>query len=253
VDPRRLAEIRDRLPSLSPSQIELVGRIIDALAVPPDFSVAEDSDFATEHFAVIFGDILKVHHLNSTEPFTKDKFEYALVAALSDTGHVAVMLERGNPGADVIIDGVSWSLKTQANAAIRADRIVISKFMELGRGKWETEEDLIGLRAAMFEHMEQYDRIFTLRCLKPRDPVSHIYELVEIPKTLLLLSKNFPCVMAHNSRQTPKPGRCQVQSDSGEKLFDLYFDGGTERKLQIQGLAKSACKVHAAWSFTTEI
>ncbi len=31
--------------------------------------------------------------------------------------------------------------------------------------------------------------------------------------------------------------------------FQLYFDGGTERKLQIKHLLKSLCVVHAEWKF----
>ena len=31
--------------------------------------------------------------------------------------------------------------------------------------------------------------------------------------------------------------------------FALYFDGGTERKLQVKDLQKSLCIVHGEWDF----
>lgn len=55
--------------------------------------------------------------------------------------------------------------------------------------------------------------------------------------------------MMHDSRQNPKPGYCHVTDAQGRTRFDLYFDGGTERKLQIKGLDKSLCRVHGTWSF----
>jgi len=56
--------------------------------------------------------------------------------------------------------------------------------------------------------------------------------------------------MKLKSVQNPKPGYCYVENDEGELLFQLYFDGGGEMKLQLQRLDKSECKVHATWEFT---
>ena len=114
--------------------------------------------------------------------------------------------------------------------------------MELGKGRSVDEADLEGLRDRMFEHMESYDRIFALRCLHPRDGPQHDYELVEIPKSYFLKRE---ISRASCSSQTPKPGDCTVTDDGGNLRFQLYFDGGTERKLQIRSLAKSECRVHA--------
>ena len=35
--------------------------------------------------------------------------------------------------------------------------------------------------------------------------------------------------------------------------YQLYFDGGTERKLQIKNLRKDLCTVHATWVFASEV
>lgn len=235
---------------LRDDQLELIEAQVRALVSPVSISLDANSDLIDEELAVHLGDVLKLHHVLSNEPFTKDKFEFALVAAAQRSGHVAEMAPRGNPGWDVTIDGARISLKTQADRNIKRDAIHISKFMELGKGRWEDENDLAGLRDRMFAHMEGYDRIVTLRCLQRDASNRHFeYEMVEIPKDLLLRANDAPLVMNHASRQNPKPGRCAVVDENGALLFELYFDGGTERKLQVQKVAKSACTVHASWEF----
>jgi type II restriction enzyme len=136
------------------------------------------------------------------------------------------------------------SLKTQADAGIRDELLHISKFMELGKGAWE----LPLLRDLFLDHMRSYERIFQFRCLV-QGPTSYLYELVEIPKSLLLEGANAHLVVQTESRQTPKPGYGNVFDLDGGLKFALYFDGGTERKLQIKSIRKSLCLVHATWRF----
>lgn len=113
-------------------------------------------------------------------------------------------------------------------------------------------EDLVGLRNQFFEHLESYDRILSLRCL-PRENPNWFYELVEIPKALLLEARNGELQMMYESTQSPKPGYCHVKEDSGEIKYQLYFDGGGERKLQIKNLKKKHCIVHATWEFISRM
>jgi len=190
---------------------------------------------------------MRVHHSFSAEPFSKDKFEYVLVTVLKLSGIRAELAPKGNPGHDATLNGVKVSLKTQANKGIAKNKLWISKFMELGKGDWnDVPADLIGLRDQFFRHMEGYDRILSLRALA-KSPNWH-YELVEIPKSLLAKARTGALEMKLDSKQRPKPGYCSVENKEG-KLFDLYFDGGTERKLQIKGLRKDACVIHASWKF----
>ena len=116
--------------------------------------------------------------------------------------------------------------------------------MELGKGRWVDESDLADLRDRMLAHMKGYDRILSLRHFDRPDQVGaeHFYELVEIPKSLLAQSSKGVIRMQHESKQNPKPGYCVVKDK-----FELYFDGGTERKLQVKNLMKSHCIVHANW------
>ena len=76
-------------------------------------------------------------------------------------------------------------------------------------------------------------------------------ELVEIPKSLLLTAQDQPMHYKLQSRQTPTPASCYVSDDQG-LAFELYFDGGTERKLQVRSLAKRNCIVHAHWDVTVK-
>ncbi len=198
------------------------------------------------------GDGLRLHHCFSKEPFSKDKFEYLMERAAGLCGIKAELAPKGNPGHDITIRNQRFSLKTQANKGLSRKAAHISKFMELGKGRWsDTEEDLIGLLEQFFAHMKSYDRILVLRTLS-KAPSKWEYELIEIPKTLLERAKYGQLVMEHKSSQLPKPGYCYVNDASGGLLFKLYFDGGGERKLQIKAINISKCIVHATWSFPSE-
>lgn len=244
----RIAEIAKAIEGLTEGQLSWVETVVQQFSRPYEFSRSESSDLITESVLHDFGDTLRIHHCFSNEAFSKDKFEYALCKVLNNCGIESELAPKGNPGHDITIAGVPVSLKTQANAAIKDDQIWVSKFMEMGKGDWVDESHLAGLRQRFFDHMESYDRIFTLRRLKMNGALWR-YELVEIPKSLLLEAANGQLVMMHNSKQNPKPGYCHVTDENGALKFDLYFDGGTERKLQIKSLDKSFCVVHGMWSF----
>lgn len=246
------SDLLQKLRDLTPNQLRLVESIQRVFSLPNEFERLEDSDIVSEEFLASFGDSLRLHHAISSESFTKDKFEFAIDQIMRQLGRKSELADRGNAGHDITIEGTRWSLKTQADRNIRVETLHVSKFMELGRGAWENESDLYGLRDQFIRHMESYERIFSLRQLsrsaKRVDLSEYQYELVEIPKTLLLQAHDRPCEMKHDSRQTPKPGTCSAY-DQDTLLFELYFDGGSERKLQIRKLNKVYCTVHATWTF----
>ena len=247
-DAEKLKTIAARLSGLSSGQLEFLDRILGQLGKPATFFRNPKSDLVSDCILAAFGDSLRIHHCLSAEPFTKDRFEFALEKACNDCKVKASRAARGNPGHDLTIKDVPFSLKTQADRGIKTGHIHISKFMELGRGEWSDKpKDLEGLRDRFFNHMKSYERILTLRRL-PEFGMEY-YELVEIPKALLLEAKNGEFEMMMTSRQMPKPGYCTVKDKNGGVKFQLYFDGGTERKLQIKSLDKSLCIVHATWKF----
>lgn len=249
MEQRRIQELIGHLGYLTEGQIFWIEKVTEQFQRPFLFTL-KDSDIFTEQFVQEFGDTLRIHHCFSNEAFTKDKFEYAMEQCFQMIGSSAQLATRGNPGHDITVQDQMFSLKTQADKNIKAYKIHISKFMELGTGAWgDDPNDLFELRDKFFIHLQSYDRIFTLRRIA-KEPQLH-YELVEIPKSLLLEAENGQFEMMINSKQSPKPGYCRVYDQAGIKKFELYFDGGTERKLQIKNLAKEYCVVHAEWRFET--
>ncbi len=240
-----VSSLAKALAALTPSQVELVSAVIRQFDLPHEFSRNEDSDFVTPAVLDRLGDALRIHHAFSRQALSKDRFEFALERSLSRAGIQAELVEnRTNRGHDITISGIPVSLKTQADSNIRVNSLHISKFMELGKGPWE----LPLLRDMFLTHMRSYERIFQFRCLLP-GPISHLYELVEIPKRLLMEGTNAQLVTQTRSRQTPQPGYGYVYDAEGKLKYALYFDGGTERKLQIKSIRKDLCIVHATWKF----
>lgn len=246
---KRVKQFMQSIRSLSNSQLYWLEKVLQILDSPHRFEISH-SDLFNEQALQNFGDAIRIHHSFSAEPLSKDRFEYVLANVLCRSGHKAKLAAKGNRGYDISIDGKRVSLKTQADRNIRKDRLWISKFMELGKGQWgDDPKDLVALRDLFLEHMKDYERILTLRALE-RGPHWY-YELVEIPKSILRIAANGRLEMKSDSKQYPKPGYCHVLSPKGEAIFQLYFDGGSERKLQIKHLLKSCCTVHATWQFVT--
>lgn len=236
------------IPKLSEYRLELVDNIVEVLKQPIQINISPDSNLFTHPIANDFGDILRLHHCFSREPFSKDKFEYALESVLTVSNVSACLARRGQRGFDITIKGEKVSLKTEASAKISAGFIHISKFMELGGGEWgENPDDLIGLREQFLSALSTFDRILMLRALRKGNP-DYIYELIEIPLDLLKECRIGELEMKLDSSQFPKPGYCWVTSKKNPN-YCLYFDGGGERKLQIKRLDKEYCKMHAQWKF----
>src|SRR5579884_2760167 len=253
--PREQAEkLLPSLEALTPEQFTWVAHLVQSMALPVQCQRNPQSDiFPDDRAAGFLFLYLITHHSLSAEPFKKEKCEYALERIMNALGRTATLAtSRTNPGHDLTVDGVRWSLKSEARRDIRRDSIFISKWMELGKGKWEEENDLRDLCQNRFQpHLTHYDRIFIFRCLTPADPVSHEYELVEAPMALFTNACSVgEFAMRQDSKQTPRPGYCWVRDRDGNLLYELYFNGGTERKLRVQKLRRDLCVFHAAWTFS---
>ena len=245
---QRIKRLIAAVPNLTEFQLQLLDGVVHAFGQPKEFWRKPDSTLVTPEVLEDFGDVLRMHHCFSKEPFSKDKFEYALERVSVGAGISAHLAPRGQRGFDMEIAGERFSLKTEASRAIREGIIHISKFMELGGGTWGSNpDDLIGLRQQFLTNLHGINRILILRFLKKGEP-QFLYELVEIPKALLSKSASGTFEMMTNSPQMPKPGYCHVK-EQDDLLYSLYFDGGTERKLQIKGMQKHLCTVHASWKF----
>lgn len=238
-----IKDLADDLKRLTSTQQEKIKSLIKAFREGCETWRNPISDLITDKVMSAFSDQLINHHLGSRQALSKDRFEFALEYALNESGIPAELVEsRTNRGHDISIKNVPVSLKTEASANIKDDYIHVSKWMELGRGEWELKT----LLDSFFGHLESYERIFTLRRLRDLSSGTN-YELVEIPKALLLEAKSGDLEVKEKSKQNPKPGYCYVKDLDGSLKFSLYFDGGSERKLQIKDLRKSLCIVHATW------
>lgn len=230
----------------SPESISYMLKLNDHLAAGIKSWVSPVSDLVNDDFAKKFGFALLVHHANSPEPLTKIAFEVTMVKVMLDCDRHAERGPMGNPGHDIKVGNQRFSLKTQADKGIIEHQVHISKMMELGKGEWtDRQEDFDALKTQVKNHIGRYERILVLRRLKSKH--HHRYELLEIPKELLLEAMNFQVSISVRSKQKVKSGSIIVPDLDGSTKFKMHFDGGGERKLQLQQLQKCHCIVHATW------
>ncbi|WP_311239305.1 MULTISPECIES: hypothetical protein [unclassified Xanthomonas] len=245
VSDEKKAELLAAFEKLTPAQQARVMRTATALGGQKQFWRNESSDIVTETVLNALGDRLVDHHSGSNQALSKDRFEHAFESALNEAGTPAELVKsRTNRGHDMSVRDVPVNLKTEAAAGIKEDLIHVSKWMELGKGEWDIEFQ----RRQFLGHLANYERILTLRRLKAPEG-AHSYELVEIPKALLLESATAPIELAASTSQTSTPGYVRVRDKEYNLKFALYFDAGSERKLQVKHLKKSLCHVHATWKF----
>jgi type II restriction enzyme len=96
--------------------------VVDQLQRPARFESWSGSDLVTPCVLEDFGDALRIHHCFSAEPFSKDKFEYALERVLTLCGIPAHRVpSRTNPGHDITIRAERFSLKTQADKGLKRE------------------------------------------------------------------------------------------------------------------------------------
>ena len=130
-----ITQLHEIIPELNSNQIKLILDVITVLSEPYEKLDYYPRWVFTKDFLDVLCDFVRIHHALSDEPFTKDKFEYALNRTSKILGITSTLPGRTNPGHDIEIQGKRISLKTQADNGIKQDFIHISKFMELGRGR----------------------------------------------------------------------------------------------------------------------
>lgn len=250
----RIARIVTYLPRLTDGQLIWIEKIAYQFTRQTTYTRLPTSTvIANDYILDDFGDALRIHHCFTDEPFTKDKFENILVNISNYYGLRAEKSKYNTPGADISINEEKFSLKTQADKNLRLNFINIHKYMELRKGEWTDKEiQLHSLTEQFIQHLSNYDRILVLRNIAKPTPENPYwkYELIEIPKALLHEVKSGIYEMMTDSIQSPKPGYCRVFDTEGHSLkYELYFDGGTERKLKINKIDKRLCIIHATWEF----
>ena len=238
--------ISKQLEALTDSQLEWISAFVNQFGLRAEFTREPASDIVSAAVLNGLGDLLRIHHAMSRQALTKAPFEYALEKALNRSDVAAELSASAtNPGHDITIAGTRFSLKTEAASGIREQMLHVSKWMEMGKGEWDPPNVQF---PRFLAHLNGYERVLVMRCLE-RFENRYWYELVEIPKVLLLEVSKDNVRPAQKTRQATMPHYCEVLESDGSRKFSLYFDAGTERKLQIKDLRKNLCVVHATWRF----
>jgi hypothetical protein len=242
----------DLLKRLHPTQIDLLTEIVLAMLREVKEKFDASSDIASELFRISFRNRLLLHHATSEAKLTKKAFEYAFRAASIAAGrNASIISSQTNSGTDVVVDDVAFSLKTEADASIHTDRVTISKLME---ARWiqqcSTLDDLAQAAVDRIpKHLQQYERILTLRAHNSHDNAIY-YELVEIPRTLLLeVQRLTSSDFSPRTRQGGSTARVEVE---GQHAFSLRLDG-SDGKVTIGSLRLSSCQRHCSWTIPTSV
>ena len=247
----KAVEIEDvvrMLRELTPVQVDVVHAIIKSFAEKQE-SEHLRQEFLTENAFEYFSMRLAAHHAFSSTVLKKENFEHILEQAFARTG---VPAQRANSmttrGADLRVDGVRLSLKTEAAQNIDARYITISKLMEAAWIKRiTTREDIPPYITSMvLPHFQNYDRIFILRSYPDQRRASCVrYDLREIPKVIL---EQIGALTADQFTQltTTRTTSAVVRAD-GRAAFKFRLDGSDD-KLTINQLDVNLCPLHAWWS-----
>lgn len=243
-----------KLAALDDVTCQILETLVEGLSAKCVEQVAAQTDIVDPVFAKNFRQRLLIHHATHEEVFKKKTFEFAFKAALIAAGRKAEMeTDDTSPGYDVIVDGVKYSLKTEAGKSINPKFITISKLME---ARWirecQTGEDFQQGMAHLLEHFSHYERVVMLRAIRVTTPFTGVlYSLVEIPLDLFMKVREI-LASDFGPRGNKSGGSSAVVKVGGKYAFRLRLDGSVE-KVTISRLDVALCKVHASWTVQTQL
>lgn len=219
---------------------------------PSSFTANEPTTFEmTQSLAEAFGLRIRYFHaLHSWgEALTKKPFEYALEAAAKEAGLSASIAQSATtPGADIVINGQGFSVKTEAGRSISSKMVFLTKLMESAWTKNlnEPEQFVEGIKTHVLPRVLLADRTLVWRChSRLVDAVGQVeYELLEIPRAFWAALAE---VKAENfTKLTPAGSTSVAVLCEGMPAYTLSFDG-SDQKLQIRNLPVSRCIAHGRW------
>ncbi len=259
-------------------QVSLLLEMARAMTVKIEQYINDNSDILVPGFNTNFSNRLIIHHATHVEKFKNKAFEYAFASASTSAGkNATITINSTSPGEDVIVNGVNFSLKTEASAKLTPRQsITISKLME---ARWIREcsrqEDFSReTTQRVVAHLRKYERILILRAydvevpevqtkkvlsvVQGRLPIqsgSRVespkvrYDLFEIPLDILMLIGR---LKASDFRPKTKNGgsSAKVFTEDCSNTFTLTLDGSVE-KVRISSLATSLCVLHGSWIILT--
>jgi hypothetical protein len=216
-----------------------LSEMLIALRTPVKCSICEDSEFLTEDFVEEFTSRLLAQHVFLGNPLMQESFDTAFFASALVAGFPCEEAPSGQRFWDLTINGKNISLKTTKAKGLKLETLHISKLTEAA---WiqdcRTASARMDHTIELFrEYTEKVDSIFQFRYFKPR----HLYELVEIPTTLLAQIENVP----KSSYQAEGPS-INIPVGQNPPDFTLKLDR-SDAKITLANILKSRCVVHASW------
>lgn len=246
--PTPRARLLEKLNRVDHESCLVLEQLVDAMTADVREHISPDTDIVVPAFANHFRTRLQLHHATTREKFKKKAFEYAFQeASRAASRHARITVDGTHPGHDVTVDGLRFSLKTEASASICDGQITISKLQE---ARWirecRTREDFRRGCERIVEHLQNYDRVLTLRGFSVQEPFDGVrYDFVEIPHDMLIS-------VAQLAAEDFSP-----RTANGSSSADVYYDGGFAYKLRLDGsvekvtitrLPSASCRLHARWT-----
>ena len=241
---------RDRvitiLNQIDPVRARLLLRMAEALTSELTSTINPRSDFLDEPLSAAIGAQLLLHHATHDEKLNKKSFEYLLKYACEACGRTAILTENPVfPAADITIDGIGISLKTQADGSIKPHSAYIQKFME---ARWIRDfsagKDLANeAKRRISDHLTKYQQILMLRAFDLPNG-NFKYELMEIPKSVLELINGTPSELFPNKNDYGSVG-IDI-GDAAGIAFRLMLDGSVE-KVRLFNIRTNRCIQHGTW------
>lgn len=230
---------------LTESQLACLLGTANTLNTNIQCKIMPSSDIVDEAFNNDFMNRLLMHHATTAAKMKKEAFEFAFINAANASGKKAQLAKNmTNPGFDVVVDSIPFSLKTEAEKNIKLDIIKISKLMEsAGVRNFSTKGEYVRYtREHIVPLLRKAKRIIVLRCFNQSTYLQ--YHLVEIPLELLLKIEKF--TDKDFSERTRVNSSWAGVYDSKGLQFKLNFDGSDE-KITINGLRVDLCIIHGYW------
>ena len=246
-----LEDLKARLDSFSPTQIEFVATVVASLSNPPSADIRAQGTWLTSvgPWIEYFGLALSVHHSATTEPLGLTAFEAVFRKACEHVGWTVD--PPGSPTrrfVDLAVRAGSGperrlSLKSTAAKDLREDTAHISKLTE---GAWiQDQRTATGRRNQMRELFRQYQAavsaIIMLRAFRDApDAMPCRYQLLEIPASIFDAVQQAPLDLFH--REDPA-----IECESAGELTAVVKVDRSDAKITVRRIQLSACTVHAEW------
>jgi hypothetical protein len=252
-------------PELHKASLEPLSAAIASLSSGGQGKLHKRHFLNTEAFDYLTAFLL-THHAMSQRPLKKENFEHAIEYIFKRQGRqVPASNDPTRRGADIMIDGVSYSLKTHSTSGKeKPTTFDISKFAE---SRWlreplqrENFSEILRLTIASIRtHLAEYDEILLLtnHTATVSKGTETIYGLYRVPKSIFELTYALTpaklCQMyfqekarrSATARPTPQTVTAPLSS-GGETLAKISLDGSVE-KLRFLSVSISACDLQAEW------